>query len=1833
MSTSYFLALDGVQGDSLNSTYKGWFEVNNFDIDLAGAAASAGTAAFSPLTLTLDSNSGLAPLLALAATGERLNGATLVGVTDGVGQPKVYQLDLADVLVANVEHHADAITEVGPTLTLDYGKIELQTFTQNGTGSLVPEGQFGFDLAANTDGITVPSEDPGGSVAASPQPMDYFMLIDGLNGGSLDAQHKGWFEIKGVDLDIQKLVAGEPLNVTLSGDVELADVMRLAATGRDPSTGRVIEGVRIEGFAAGVNRAKVYDLTLANVAVTEVVDSEDRGYSLSLDYSKIALVTNGIDATGTPTKNGEFAYDVTNNTEIAPFSLDLSPASSGGGLSPAMYFLALDGVRGDLDPSFKGPGQSGLGHGWFEVKSFDFDMQGVGLPGPGGIVEKAAFSPLTLTLDSNTALPPLLMMAATGELSDTLVPPPSIKAATLVGVAGDGQTVLYRLDLAGPGLADDAPLPITKVEDVAGAGLTLTLDAARIELQTFTQDNKGVVSLAGDFTWNETTNSDDLGHMPSVESTKIAPSPEPATYFMLIDGLNGGSTDSQHKGWFEVTNLELDLQNTAPLSKPNFSSLNVTLPQEAGLADVMDLAATNGLVKGVRIEGFTGGTTPAEVYELTLADVAVSNVADGEGDGYSLSLDYGKIALVTNPQAGSQARQFTYDLVHNNTSFNPSSLALNPDSSGGPVTPAKYFLALDGVKGDSLDASHKGWFEVTNFDVDVHHLFSVVPGGPADPGKPIFSPLTLTLDSNSGLAPLLELAATAGHLNDATLVGVTAGPHQDEVYQLDLADVQVTKVEDDAGAGPTLTLDYGKIELETFTQNATGGRAPEGQFGFDLAANRDGITVPSADPGGSVAASPQPMDYFMLIDGLNGGSLDAQHKRWFEITGFDLDLANATVVAGGTGAAAFSPLSVTLSHEAGLADVLDLAATGGHVKGVRIEGTSTGAAPAEVYDLTLADVQMTKVADGEGDGYSLSLDYSKIALVTNGIDTTGQPTPNGAFGYDIANNIAIAPFSLDLSPSGNQVPVANAQSISTDEDTAVAVMLSGSDPDGDSLTFTVVSAPVHGTLSGTGANLTYTPAANYNGPDAFTYTANDGAVDSAVAIISLTVNPVNDADLSVTVDDGRTTVAPGSVDTYTITVTNNGPDTVTSLTLTDAIPGALLSPNFAPSVGAYNVGTGQWSGLSLASGQSVSMTLSGTINPNAIGTITNIVTVAAPGGTTDPNPGNNVATDSDTLTSQADLAITVTDGATTVVPGTIDTYTITVSNNGPDTVTSLTLIEAIPAALSSPIFAPSVGAYDVGTGQWSGLSLTSGQSVSMTLSGAINPNATGLLTNIVAVAPPAGTIDTNPANNAATDTDTVTLPADLQVTITDAATTVVPGTVDTYTITVTNNGPSTVSSFNLVDAIPDALSNATFGSPSAGSYDRGSGLWSDLSLASGQSVFIALSGVIGIATGTLSNTVTVSSLIDTNPGNNVATDSDTLTLFSSPNPSPPPATSANMFLRRADGMFAIYDIGNNATLAAHPLAQVGSDWQFAGLGSVQTGAGTAMFLRQQDVPGPTGSFEIYNISNNNVISAALLGHLNGEIQGIGNFGSRGENDVLLRDGTAFVVADIANDQISGLAPLGTVGLNWQLGGFGNFSGNPGEYDMLLRDMNSGGLQVYDIANDQITNSAFIGTVGLDWQVSGFGGFGSPPGETDMIMRNSSTGALQVYDIANNQITGTAFLGTVGLEWQFAGVAPGRGAGTSDLILRNVNTGEFEAYDIANNQIIGAASLGQVGLEWQIGGFAGPAPASMARAGSVSQLVQAMAGFDGGGGAADSSNIFALGADTSQQTFLTTPQHA
>jgi hypothetical protein len=303
-----------------------------------------------------------------------------------------------------------------------------------------------------------------------------------------------------------------------------------------------------------------------------------------------------------------------------------------------------------------------------------------------------------------------------------------------------------------------------------------------------------------------------------------------------------------------------------------------------------------------------------------------------------------------------------------------------------------------------------------------------------------------------------------------------------------------------------------------------------------------------------------------------------------------------------------------------------------------------------------------------------------------------------------------------------------------------------------------------------------------------------------------------------------------------------------------------------------------------------------------------------------------------------------------------------------------------------------------------------------------------------------------------------------------------------------------------------------------------------------------------------------------------------------PTPPPPAGTSADMILRRGDGTYEVYDIGNNSLLAAYQLGQIGTDWTFVGLGGFLGSDTTDMVSRSAS----TGGFEVYDIANNNITSAAFLGTvgMDWQVMGFGNFSSLGETDMILRNANTggFEVYDISNNQITNAAFMGTVGLNWQFSGVGNFSGR-GTSDMMLRNSNTGGLEVYDINNNQITGAAFIGTVGVDWQFSGVGNFSGVAGETDLLLRNVNTGGLEVYDINNNQLTGAAFLGTVGLDWQFAGIAPIHAPGASDLVLRNANTGAFEVYDIANNQITGAAALGSVGLDWQLGGFAADPPTS------------------------------------------------
>ena len=216
---------------------------------------------------------------------------------------------------------------------------------------------------------------------------------------------------------------------------------------------------------------------------------------------------------------------------------------------------------------------------------------------------------------------------------------------------------------------------------------------------------------------------------------------------------------------------------------------------------------------------------------------------------------------------------------------------------------------------------------------------------------------------------------------------------------------------------------------------------------------------------------------------------------------------------------------------------------------------------------------------------------AQISVATNLTTATASNLTAGRTYYFVvtARNVA----GLESSPSSevsylvprtgtNAVPLANAASVTTAEDAPRVITLTGSDADGDPLTFAVVNGPPNGALSGTAPNLTYTPAANYNGSDSFTFRVNDGLTNSAVATVSITVTAVNDAptlnalaNVTVTTNGTPQNVSLSGIgsgaanenQTLSVTATSSNPSLVPNPTVSYSSPNATGSLTLNPAAG------------------------------------------------------------------------------------------------------------------------------------------------------------------------------------------------------------------------------------------------------------------------------------------------------------------------------------------------------------------------------------------------------------------------------------------------------------------------------------------------------------------------------------------------------------------------------------------------------------------------------------------------------------------------------------------
>jgi len=414
-------------------------------------------------------------------------------------------------------------------------------------------------------------------------------------------------------------------------------------------------------------------------------------------------------------------------------------------------------------------------------------------------------------------------------------------------------------------------------------------------------------------------------------------------------------------------------------------------------------------------------------------------------------------------------------------------------------------------------------------------------------------------------------------------------------------------------------------------------------------------------------------------------------------------------------------------------------------------------------------------------------------------------------------------------------------------------------PAGGSVTYTAsctISASATGTLSNTA-----------------TVAAPGGVTDPTPGNNSATDTDAlgTAADLAITKVDTPDPVPAGGSLTYDITVTNNGPNDAEFVNLDDTLPAGTTfvsltaEPGWSctmPAVGAGGMVSCSISllGASSAAGFSLVVAVDSGVSIGTV--ITNTATVSSE--TFDPNQGNNSGSTDTTVANPppfGDLSVTKADSPDPVTPGSNLVYTITVTNAGPSAATNVNLVDPLPVettfvSLSAPggwsCTTPAVGTNDAVLCSISSLGVGSAVFTLTVAVGAGTPPGT----QIFNTATVSSDNDPDESNDNGSATTTVVSPVMISGTKTVSGTFVPGGTV-TYTVVLTNSGPSAQmdnSGNEFTDVLPSSLAlvsaMATSGTAVANTGTN-TVTWNG-SLASGGSVTITITALINgnVAPGT-----------------------------------------------------------------------------------------------------------------------------------------------------------------------------------------------------------------------------------------------------------------------------------------------------------------------------------------------------------------------------------------------
>ncbi len=365
-------------------------------------------------------------------------------------------------------------------------------------------------------------------------------------------------------------------------------------------------------------------------------------------------------------------------------------------------------------------------------------------------------------------------------------------------------------------------------------------------------------------------------------------------------------------------------------------------------------------------------------------------------------------------------------------------------------------------------------------------------------------------------------------------------------------------------------------------------------------------------------------------------------------------------------------------------------------------------------------------------------------------------------------------------------------------------------------------------------------------------------------VVGVETDPV--ADLSIVKSGSPDPVTAGETLTYTVTVANAGPSDAHDVVVTDTLPPGLTFVSTSGCAESPAGGVPDCTLGTIAAETSKDYTITVTVGASLSGAITNSAGVAS--STLEANPGDESTSEDTTVETAADLTIAKADSADPVAAGDTLTYTLTVANAGPSDARDVVVTDTLPPGVSLVSTsgceegASAVPDCTLGT-------IAAGTSKPYTITVGVDPATTGSITNTASVA--SSTADPGPGGEAASETTAVEARADLSIAKTGSPDPVIAGETLTYTLTVTNAGPSDAQGVVDTDVLPAGVTLVS----TAGCAEDPAGVpactLGEITAGASRQVTITVTVAAG-ATGTLINQASAAAATaDPALGNNQAT--------------------------------------------------------------------------------------------------------------------------------------------------------------------------------------------------------------------------------------------------------------------------------------------------------------------------------------------------------------------------